>query len=78
MNYSIDFLNVGNITLCIEGKLCGTVAIPVIKRTVENDYAHIINGLLKIYIWIHNIEFNRSRGGNQEHNGTNHLFTPTK
>ena len=50
MNYSIDFLNVGNITLCIEGKLCGTVAIPVIKRTVENYYTHIIHYPLKRYI----------------------------
>ena len=43
MDASINFLNVGNSSLCTEGNICGIVAIHIIKRTVENKYTNILH-----------------------------------
>ena len=43
MNASINFLNVGNITLCNEFNVCVTFITPIIKRTVDNNYTHMLH-----------------------------------
>ena len=51
MDDSTTLINIGNSKLCTEGKTCGIVAIPDIKRTVDNDYTNILHGPLKRYIY---------------------------
>ena len=51
MNDSVNFLNVGNSTLCNEGNAWFIMFITVIKQTVENNYTHILHGPLKRYIY---------------------------
>ena len=47
MNASITFLDVVNITLFTEVNACGIFSMHFIKRTVDKDYNHILNGSLK-------------------------------
>ena len=44
MNALINFFNVGNSKLFTEGNAYGTVAITIIKITIDNDYTHILHG----------------------------------
>ena len=39
---SINFLNVYDNTLYNEDNMCGTIDIPVIERTFDNDYTHVL------------------------------------
>ena len=51
MNASINFLNVDNISLCNESNACGIISVPVINRTIGNNYTHILYGPLKRCIY---------------------------
>ena len=44
MNASINFLNVGNSTICTEANSCDIVSISVINKTVDNYFTHKLNG----------------------------------
>ena len=59
-NDSITYFNyiVDNSILDAESNSCGIISIPSIKSTLDNDHIHILNYLLKWYIWILDIKFN--------------------
>ena len=78
-NASITYFNdsVDNSILDSEGNTCDIIAIPIIERTFDNDYIHVLNDLSKRYIYLYLIsKLISSEGNNPEHDITRHLFTP--